>query len=69
MFCISKTVVLIAPVLDAGYLILDILEFPTGGIRNIRYPETSIQDHAMLPMTCNTAIISEKYFMQLKDKY
>ena len=36
MFGISKTVVFSATILDAGYLMLDILEFPTSEIR--KYP-------------------------------
>ena len=37
MFGISKTVVFSATILDAGYLMLDILEFPTSEIQ--KYPD------------------------------
>ena len=46
MFGISKTIVFSATILDAGYLMLDILEFPTSEIQ--KYP-----DFGELPSTCS----------------
>jgi len=62
MFGIGKIVVFSAAILDSGYLMLDILEFPTSEIQNIQHPETSIQDHAILPMACITATNFNKIF-------
>jgi hypothetical protein len=46
MFVISKDVVFTATILDAGYLMLDILEFPSSEIQ--KYP-----DFGELPSTCS----------------
>jgi hypothetical protein len=64
---IGKAVSFTATMLDAGYLMLDLLEFPTIEIENIQYPETSIQDHLILPMTCIAMTNFKKHFSKLKN--
>jgi membrane protein CcdC involved in cytochrome C biogenesis len=65
MFGRTKTVVLTAKMLDAGYLMLDIMEFTASGIR---YPESGIQDLAISTMTFITTAKFNKMFIQLKGK-
>jgi hypothetical protein len=50
---------------DAGCLILDIQECTVGGIQ--KNPASRIQYHAIFPTSFQGALISIKYFLQLKD--